>query len=86
MADYRDPKVTTSTGSTGRSTGTWVGIAIAVLVLLALLWWLFGAADDADVVAPTTGTVTEEPATTTETAPVTPVDPATTEPTAPAQQ
>ncbi len=78
MADYRDPKVTTTRGSTGRGMGTWIGIVIAALIIIALIWWWWGAGyDQTAVVAPTTGTVTEQPATTQEPATV---------PAAPAQQ
>ena len=42
--DFRDPKVTTSSPSGG--IGKWIGLAIAALVALLLLLWLFGAFDD----------------------------------------
>ncbi|MBM9595302.1 hypothetical protein [Roseitranquillus sediminis] len=56
MADYRDPKVTT-TRKSGAS--RWIWIALAVLVVLLLLWWLF--TPSADPVA-TDAVVGEEPA------------------------
>ena len=65
MADYRDPKVT-STG-TKRDSGTskWIGIAVAVLVLLILIAWWTGAFNGADDVEPvaTPPATTEAPAT-----------------------
>ncbi len=63
MADYRDPKVTTTQSRSNRGMGTWIGIVIAALILIALIWWWWGGSYDADVVAPTTGTVTEQPVT-----------------------
>lgn len=45
MPDYKDPKVTTTTGRSTvekKSTGRWIGIAAAVVVVLLLLLWLFG--------------------------------------------
>lgn len=63
MADYRDPKVTT-TGKTDSGMSKWIGIAIAALVVIGLIWWWMSADDDTAIVAPTTeGTVTEQPAT-----------------------
>ena len=43
MADYRDPKVTTTNDKKGNSMGKWIGIILAVIVALLLLAWLFGA-------------------------------------------
>ena len=40
--DFRDPKVTNTDKSSG-GIGKWIGIAIAALVALLLLLWLFGA-------------------------------------------
>jgi len=66
MADYRDPKVTT-TDSRKRGMTTWIGVAVAAIVILALIWW-WSAGDEPEVVEPvapaTEGTATEEPATT----------------------
>jgi hypothetical protein len=77
MADYRDPKVTTTGSARSRGMSTWIGIVIAALVIIALIWWWWGAGVDETVVAPTTGTVTEQPVT---------EEPATTAPAQPAQQ
>ena len=40
MTDYREPKVTTIK-SRSKSTGTWVGIALAVLIIALLVWWFW---------------------------------------------
>ncbi len=40
MSDYRDPKVTKQTGGGGM--GKWIGIALAIIVVVLLLAWLFG--------------------------------------------
>ena len=43
MADYRDPKVTsTDKGKSGGGMARWLGIAAAVIILLLLLAWLLG--------------------------------------------
>lgn len=42
MADYRDPKVTDTSGKKGNSMGKWIGTALAVLLALLLLGWLLG--------------------------------------------
>ncbi len=82
MADYRDPKVTTSSAREGGA-GKWIGIAVAVLVVLLLIAWWVGAFNGAgdvepEAVAPTTEVpATETPA---------PGAPATEQPAAPAQQ
>lgn len=49
--DFRDPKVTPGTKASG-GIGKWIAIAIAAIVLLLLLGWLFGlfASDDVDAV------------------------------------
>ena len=45
MADYRDPKVTTTTtqktGARG-GMGRWIGILVAVIVILLLIAWWWG--------------------------------------------
>jgi hypothetical protein len=76
MADYRDPKVTTGTKQKSGGMGKWIGITLAVLVLLLLLAWLAGFfnSDEVDVVVPATDApVTEVPVTE---EPVEPVAPA----------
>lgn len=45
MADYRDPKVTNTSGNKANSMGKWIGIALAALLGLLLLGWLFGLFD-----------------------------------------
>ena len=62
MADYRDPKVT-STGKKSGGMGRWLGIAAAVIILLLLLAWLLGwfGGQEVETVEPT---VIEEPAAT----------------------
>jgi len=70
MADYRDPKVTTTGTKRDAGTGKWIGIAVAVIVVLLLIAWWAGAFNGADVepevVAPTTeAPATDTPATTT---------------------
>ena len=59
MAEYRDPKVTTPTGSKA-GMGRWIWIAAAAIVLLLLLFWIFGGDDEVEVESE--GVVTEEPA------------------------
>ena len=44
--DFRDPKVTTNNSSSSGGIGKWIGLAIAALVALLLLLWLFGAFND----------------------------------------
>lgn len=39
--DFRDPKVTSSTGN-GGGAGRWIGIALAALVVVLLLAWFLG--------------------------------------------
>lgn len=75
MADYRDPKVTTT--GTRQDTGTtkWIGIAVAVIVVLLLIAWWAGAFNGGGEVEP------EATAPTTETAPATGTAPATETPT-----
>jgi Na+-transporting methylmalonyl-CoA/oxaloacetate decarboxylase gamma subunit len=78
MADYRDPKVTTSGTKRDSGTGKWIGIALAVLVVLILIAWWTGAFNGGDVEPEVVAPATETPAT---------GAPATTEqPVAPAQQ
>ncbi|HEV7344040.1 MAG TPA: hypothetical protein VGN60_00185 [Devosia sp.] len=44
MTDYRDPKVTKTSGSSGSSgAGKWIAIAIVVILALLLLAWWMGA-------------------------------------------
>ena len=66
--DFRDPHVSKTESSGG--IGKWIGIALAVLLGLLLLAWLFGAFDDdiETTTVPAETTVTE-PATTTTTEP-----------------
>ncbi|HEV7275038.1 MAG TPA: hypothetical protein VGN80_02010 [Devosiaceae bacterium] len=63
MAEYRDPKVTTAKDGKSKA-GTWIVIAIVVILLLALLAWLAGWFNTAD--PEPVPVVTEEPAATTE--------------------
>jgi hypothetical protein len=74
MADYRDPKVTTPGVRRENTTGKWIGIAVAVLVVLLLIAWFGGYFGGADVepvgetpategTAPATGGTTTPPAT-----------------------
>lgn len=51
MADYRDPKVSKTGGKKKDSMGKWIGIALAVIVLLLLLGWLLGWFGGDDVAA-----------------------------------
>jgi hypothetical protein len=48
MTNYRDPKVTTS----NKSYMTWLGIALAVLLVLLLLWLFWPADEEEEVIAP----------------------------------
>ena len=48
MTNYRDPKVTTSK----KSNMTWLGIALAVLLVLLLLWLFWPAGEEEEVIAP----------------------------------
>ena len=59
MADYRDPKVTT-TGSK-RDNKKWIGIAVAAVVVLLLIAWWVGAFGTAEVEPVVEAPVTEEP-------------------------
>jgi hypothetical protein len=80
MADYRDPKTTPPATRSG--TSIWLGVILAVLVVLALIWWWRGGVDEGAVVepsAPVTQGTTEQPA------PAAPTTEPTT-PTPPAQQ
>lgn len=47
----------------GSNSGKWIGIAIGALILLALIWWLFGSANvsNDETISPTAGetTITE---------------------------
>ncbi|MGR3593504.1 MAG: hypothetical protein ACU0BO_16180 [Limimaricola soesokkakensis] len=77
MADYRDPKVTNADGNKANSMGKWIGIALAALLGLLLLGWLFGLFDPEEA-----GLETADPALIEETeneAEVETVDPAVTE-------
>ena len=47
MTNYRDPKVTTS----NKANMTWAGIALAVLLVLLLLW-MFWPSNEEEVIAP----------------------------------
>lgn len=63
MADYRDPKVTTTDKKSGGAM-RWVWIALGIIVLLLLLGWLLGAFNNevAEVeTAPDAAVVVEEP-------------------------
>ena len=48
MTNYRDPKVTESK----KSNMTWAGIALAVLLVLLLLWMFWPDDTDEEVIAP----------------------------------
>jgi hypothetical protein len=48
MTNYRDPKVTES----NKSSMTWAGIALAVLLVLLLLWMFWPGDDNEEVIAP----------------------------------
>lgn len=50
--DFRDPKVTNDSNSSG-GIGKLIGYAIAALLALLLLLWLFGAFDNEDAVVVT---------------------------------
>ncbi len=45
--DFREPKVTDT--KTDGGMGKWIGIAVAAILALLLLAWLFGAFGDDDV-------------------------------------
>ena len=79
MAEYRDPKVTTTGTKQNGSAGKWIGLALAALVLLLLIAWWLGAFGSEEVEPVVVVPTTEAPATDT---PV--VEPV--EPVAPAQQ
>ena len=55
--DFRDPVIHDSSKSSG-GISKWIGIALAVLIALLLLSWLFGLFDDDDAVV----TQTNDPA------------------------
>jgi hypothetical protein len=65
MADYRDPKVTTTGTKRDSNTGKWIGIAVAALVVLLLIAWWAGAFNGTEIEPVTTAPTTETPATTT---------------------
>jgi hypothetical protein len=66
MADYRDPKVTTTGTKRDANTGKWIGIAVAALVVLLLIAWWAGAFNGGAEVEPeATAPTTEAPATVT---------------------
>jgi hypothetical protein len=48
MTNYRDPKVTESK----KSNMTWAGIALAVLLVLLLLWMFWPSDEQDEVIAP----------------------------------
>ena len=51
--DFRNPKVSDGAAGSAGGLGKWIGIALAALVALLLLAWLFGLfADDDEVLAP----------------------------------
>jgi succinate dehydrogenase hydrophobic anchor subunit len=61
MADYRNPKVTTTTsGKAGMS--KWIWIAVAAIVALLLLWWLLAAGDETAETGSPPDAVVVEPA------------------------
>lgn len=73
---YRDPKVTTI--GTKNGTMRWIWIALAALVALLILWWLYTAYNE-PVVTEGDPVVVTEPA-----EPAAPVDPAAPAPATPA--
>jgi hypothetical protein len=74
--NYRDPKVTTEQRRTSGGAMRWVWIALAVIVVLLLLSWIFGGFGDDTVttvpVEPVTPAATTPPATTGDTDTVVP--------------
>lgn len=60
--DYRDPKVTTTGTTTGRSSMNWLWYVLGALLLLLLLGWLLGLFGADDTATATDATATEEPA------------------------
>ena len=61
MADYRDPKVTTTEGKKKNDMTKWIGIAVAVIVLLLLLAWILGWFDNDTEIETAGPAVVEEP-------------------------
>ena len=59
--DYRDPKVTNTTGRS-RSATTWIWIAVAVIVVLLILAWIFGWFGGAEQPVVLEGAMLEQPA------------------------
>jgi hypothetical protein len=84
MADYRDPKVTSTGTRRDGGTGKWIGIAVAVLVVLALIAWWGGAFNGGEVEPEAMAPGAEAP--TTEGTATPPAEGTTEQPAAPAQQ
>ena len=61
MAEYRDPKVTTTEGKKKNDMTKWIGIAVAVIVLLLLLGWILGWFNNEAEVETIDPAVVEEP-------------------------
>ena len=59
MADYRDPKVTTTRDKGGKK---WLWIALAIIAALLLLWWLFSSGEDEVATEADPAAVVVEPA------------------------
>jgi len=47
--DFRNPKVSNTDNGSSGGMGKWIGIAIAVILALLLLGWLFGLFADDEV-------------------------------------
>ncbi len=85
MAEYRDPKVTTTTArKKGASAGRWIAIFIGLVVIAMIIaWWWggFGSADSDHAAVAPVPSATEGTATTgTGTVPAVPAAPAGTAP------
>ena len=61
MANYRDPKVTTTHDRKKGGMGKWLAIAAAIIIALLLLWWLLGSGEEASVEPVPVEPVVEEP-------------------------